>query len=764
MQAEESLAKTAVDNGGDVSSASLIPGGGFAITLMVRLRTGVSVQDGKAVLSEYARKTCAESGILRCDVLYEVSPRRIAKGTLYEIWILFESSQAYIDHEKTSHAAKLRLWLENPTGGDNAVALTRLSYKSSVFEPLLPDLKGWKSGIDYDLEENDKENERIAAAALSMLSGKKPQVSGALRKSLDVLASNVGLENVTILIASATASSKEVMPSLIGLCEDYAQNQEAFASVVRTGVLVERHDPLRILVLTVHDAESEEGAFFETDLAVDFIDGDWTVKRYLSVFPDKLGWERSGTDSGKAVANEAQTFLGPTSTPSIAENRPEAVNIQNVAPSQTGQQYRLVQGADALDMIKKVIRDMTRKPKGNIKVMIITSWNASRSSPILNYMRPAEDESIPRQILFKYGLSVRTCEATTSLLSKGVQFARDYNADCIIGYGGGAVMDMAQAVGMLGYASENHLEGCIDKINRASREGKSRIAVEVPPSAIPVLLIPSNVGFGSEFADLCVFVGESDDGGSRRLAVDFVDPPNAVRFRTDKTILRDTRLISPRCLRGFHAAQGALAIICHGMETIMSVYEQPGSQAVKLAEDSISEASETFTMALREPEKATGQSRDPLAEAHTKVGIAADFAGRIGICSRISLAVADHLLDGTVPFCFRMIMIRISASVVDEMCSWGESHDAAYVLGKIAEALQVNNPADIAVRLLACAEDSDVYSLREVGLVRRLLPRIAADVLNTLAQEECSPLEHMFTNQAVLKRILTGAMDQQFEL
>lgn len=761
MQSGESLTPTALDDGESFHSG-FIPEGAFTILLKVKLRSGVAVTDGKVVLAEYARKTCAEPGVIRCDVLYEVSSRGVPKSDFYEIWILFQNSASYADHEKTSHAAKLRLWLENPTGGDNAVVLTRLSYSSSVLELLRPSAVNWKSGIDYVVEERDREDERLGMAAMSLLSGSNPKASAALRKSLNVLASNVGLENVTILIATATASCAELLPSLTGVCEEYMEEQDRSPGVVRTGMLVARNNPLTIVIMTVHDVDSGEGAFFDVDLGTDFVDGEWSVRRYFAAFPDKLGWERIEAPAEEIQEKKPEVFLGPVVTEPSSTAAVVVLDRQQESITGPEQQFRLVQGASAFDMVKDIVRDMAKTRSTDIKAMIISGWNQARVALLLDQLQPKEGD--PAEILFRFGLSVDSCEASTRLLRKGVEFVRDYKPDLVIGYGGGAVMDMTKAVGAFGYASDEVLEEAIRKVNTASSEGASRVVLVIPSMAVPVLLICGNVSVGAEFADICVMVGEDDSGLSRRVCVDLVDPPDKAAHPTEKTVLRDSRLISPRYLNGFHAAQGALLLVCRGIETLMSLYETPNLPAVKYAEETINEASETIVAALREPKVATGQTRDPLTEAQTKVGIAADCTGRIGLCSRLSLAVVDNLIDGPETCCFRKIMIRVTAAVMKELCSWRENADACYLVERVRKAFLVRKAEDISRRLIARAEDTDVYRLSELGMSRRTIPTIAASVVQTLRQEESSPIEKLFTDQVVLERILHSAMDQQYEL
>lgn len=757
MTTGESLVRTAPDNEERVGSGGFVPEGAFTILLQVKIRDGVTVADAKSVLSEYARKTCAEQRVLRCDILYEVSSRGTAKGRFYEIWIAFEDAAAYAEHEKTSHAAKLRVWLENPAGGDSAMMLTKLSYSSSILEPLRPAAADWKSGINYAVEDEDERNQRMSDATMDLIRGSSSNLSGNVRKSLEVLISNVGLENVTVLIASSTATSADIMPSLTGICEEYVEDQENNAGIVRTGILVERNNPLRIFVMTVHDSESKDGAFFDTDMAADLIQEDgWTVKRYFPVFPDKIGWERPAPPESPEEETEPMSYLGPIQ---------EATDIvgETKAPGTSASNCRLLQGAGAFEMLKPVIREMTKKPTGEIKAMIICGWNAARVQPLLVQMQLLKDKD-PGLISFKFGLSVEDCDANTKLLKKGMDFLRENQPDVVLAYGGGAVIDMAKALGLLGHATGDEIEEFVSKINEAADNDVGRVQLNISNPPIPVMLIPTTIGPGAELTEICIIKGCPENGVSRRMCVDFVNTSNIPRHANERVIMSDSRLVGPRRYFGIHAAQGALLLLCRGIEVLLSMYEHKSNQAVEQAEQSIAGASETVLAAFREPRKGSGESRDPLTYAQTKIGLAADCAGKIGLCTRLSLAVLDELKDELHPHCFRTVLIRVTAGLMTEICSM--DNDAARQFSdRVAKAMLVATPEAAVKKMLARAGDVDVRLLPEIGMLRRSIPVTAQRVVKTVLQEEeLSTLERTLADEQIMERVLHNALDQQYEL
>lgn len=765
MSADDSIVRSAPDNKDHVGAPGFIPAGAFTICLKVKTRQVVSVADAKAVLAEYARSTCSEPGVLRCDVLYQVTSLGTPTGRYYHIWIAFEDAAAYTAHEKTTHAARLRLWLENPAGGDCAVALTKLSYQSSILEALRPSAEGWRSVIDYTVETDDERNQRMADATMNLIRGDSPTASNNVRKSLDVLVSSVGLENVTVLVASATAVSSDAVPSLTGICEQYAEDLEKSVSIVRTGILAERNNAQRIVVITVHDSKREEGAFFDTDMAADLIDDDgWSVSRYFPVFPDKIGWEKPSTlldQEEEPAGDESLSFLGPVG------EAPEGVVI--TAPSSAPlsiptSDCRLLQGAGAFDELKKVIREITGKEEGEIKSMIICGWNAGRVQPLLVQLQLVKEKD-PGVISFKFGLSVEDCDASIERLKKGTAFIKEHEPDVILGYGGGAVMDMTKALGLLGNASLDEIDESVRQINAAADTCMPRVRVSVSTRPIPVVLIPTTIGAGAELTDLCVIKANLATGAPRRICVDFGSESNVLRIANDRVILSDSRLIGPRILYGIHAAHGALMLICRGIDVLLSLYDQAGHQGVKQAEEAVAGTSEIVMDVYREPRKASGQTRDPLAYAQTKMGLAADCAGKLGLVAKLSLAAVDEIIDELYPRCFRTIFIRVTAALLTKIISLEKDEACRKFADHVAKAMLVRTPQEAVQRLLRRAEDVDVPLLSRLGLLHRTVPSAAGHAVKAILLEpELSSLEHRLADETLLQDVLHDAIDQDYEL
>lgn len=256
---------------------------------MMRLvfRDGLKATDVKGIVTEYARSTCAEDGVLRCDVL---RPEKVAKfggdgsavvGEFF-VWTTFRDSRARQLHEQTPHANKLRLLLARPvTVADNALVLAKLAREAVLFQPVWPGTaNGWRSSMDF--------------TSAPKPTSASDDASASSRASLDILVQNVGLENAIVLVASAVVSTDEYVDAANELCERYAEalyRESSKNGVVRVGLLSTLGKPRHLTIMQVHDAAHPDGALFETDLGQELFDADgWRVQRFVATFPDLSGW------------------------------------------------------------------------------------------------------------------------------------------------------------------------------------------------------------------------------------------------------------------------------------------------------------------------------------------------------------------------------------------------------------------------------------------------------------------------------------------
>jgi alcohol dehydrogenase class IV len=296
--------------------------------LTVSFRDDVTECDAKALLAEYARLTCAENGVLRCDVLRSAPSRsRIDKSAAkYFIWVVFADAMGRAEHERSAHASKLRLLLApKPEFSDNALELAKLASSANFYRTFWPrSLNSWRAASDYSPPPPPTSASTstftpmssaftLAADNLSRNDNLQDHIAP-LRHALDILVKNVGLEDAVVLVATATVAEDDYVKDAKDVCARYADDliaahadgrasqlrssPNSFAAtsnisngVVRAAVLSHAGVERQITILQVHDKEHPDGALFDTGLAADLLEPNgWRVNRFLSMFPDLAGW------------------------------------------------------------------------------------------------------------------------------------------------------------------------------------------------------------------------------------------------------------------------------------------------------------------------------------------------------------------------------------------------------------------------------------------------------------------------------------------
>lgn len=736
------------------SFSDVLPRGAYTVIMRVKLRPVLDTQAQKVLLSEYARKTCAEQGVIRCDVLFQVNKLGLAKDDFYEIWTSFTDSRSYMEHERTIHASKLRLCLENPHGGDNSKLLTKLAHNITLLRPVRPKLAEWVSAFDYAPEDTP------ALGPNDLLGGstKEHQDSNRVRRSLEMLVSSVGMEDVVILVARASAFSIDSTRALRRECEQYLTETERSAGVVRTGLLVDKSDPYKIVLMTVHDGNDRDGACFDLELASDYVTADgWSVQRCLAVFPDKVGWEK------KFSEDDQRKYFGDVLEDSFeSATNPQGGLMKYDRGDPQDPKMRLIHGVGSFESLKECIRSMTGRPTDLLRAMLVSGWNESRLHPLLVQIEYDRYKD-PGEINFHFGATAYSTEIKTQDLRKAMKEVTEYRPDVIIGYGGGTVMDMAKLIARIANATENEIEVYLNTIDGAAEAEAMGISLRVAPKPLPVVLIPTTIGSGAEMIEWCVVAARKEDGSLRRLPLYFQDAPGSVREPTEKTVIQESRLVSPSRLNGLHASQGALQLVSLGIDALIALHENLEEQAFKFAIRGTRKAYRVIMDARREPINATGQSRDPLVDARTFIGLALDGVGRPGVCLRICLALLDSLVDGRSSSVFRQVLIRTSIAVLQE-CVESNTAAGSVALKKVLQATQKVSRQDLILDMLRKAEDCDVSLLPMLGSVRRTIPESAARVAVYLAGEKLSPLETYLSQEDVIERIMHRALDQEYEL
>lgn len=216
----------------------------------------------------------------------------------------------------------------------------------------------------------------------------------------------------------------------------------------------------------------------------------------------------------------------------------------------------LIFGRGKIDLLGE-----TAKTYG-VKALIVTGAGSTKKSGLL-------DKSI--EILKKSGIDsvvydkVSQNPLTTTAID-GANFAKDNNCDVVIGIGGGSIMDCAKAIAFLA-VNDGDISDYI-------------FNVKVSDKALPIILVPTTCGTGSEGNGFAVLTNpENGDKKSLRC--------NAIIAKASiiDSSLMETMPKSILASVGFDA-------LCHNIEAYLSKIAQPMTEimaiyAIKLVNESL---------------------------------------------------------------------------------------------------------------------------------------------------------------------------------
>lgn len=134
---------------------------------------------------------------------------------------------------------------------------------------------------------------------------------------------------------------------------------------------------------------------------------------------------------------------------------------------------RITFGAGALSESVTILQALGRRP------LVATGSTPERARPLLSLL----DENGVDAVTFTVA-----AEPDVETVRSGTSLAREEHCDCVIGFGGGAVLDAAKAVAVL-------LTNTGDLLDYLEIVGRGRALTEAP---VPMMAIPTTAGTGAE--------------------------------------------------------------------------------------------------------------------------------------------------------------------------------------------------------------------------------------------------------------------------
>jgi alcohol dehydrogenase class IV len=283
---------------------------------------------------------------------------------------------------------------------------------------------------------------------------------------------------------------------------------------------------------------------------------------------------------------------------------------------------RIIYGPDVLSESGLAARSMGRR------ALVVTGSTAERSSQLLVNLAAEKVEASLFQV---------AGEPTTSLISEGLQVARDSHCDLIIGIGGGSALDAGKAISALVTNSGEMLD-YLEVIGR----GKA-----LSVKALPFIAIPTTAGTGTEV--------------TRNAVIGSPEHQVKVSLRSPLMLPR-LALVDPKLTYDLPievTASTGLDALTQLIEPFVSVKANPISEAI--AREGIQKAARALPSLQRDlgdrsarDEMALASLLGGIAMANAALGAVHGFAGPVGgmfpvphgvVCARLLPLVMEANLN-----------------------------------------------------------------------------------------------------------------------
>ncbi|KAA8499962.1 Alcohol dehydrogenase 4 [Porphyridium purpureum] len=485
-------------------------------------------------------------------------------------------------------------------------------------------------------------------------------------------------EDVVVLFASSQPDSERDFRPLVQEARVHVRALEKARSILWGSVLVDETSKSVTVVCAYASVDCEEGVGFDTTLADELVSDDgWLVDSFWSTFPDREGWGApyviGGVQNEQEHKREQQQQNTDVDYASVSSNVDDGDRAQTrwqtrqdeKPPSRdpTGplaSKIRLVMGFGALESITKrllAINGGRADPSKPVRVFVITGWNAARADPLFWELKKSVERGSV-QLRAGRGISAGWFglhDTGLGEIQRLAEEARAWGADCVIGYGGGTVLDAAKIVGVLAGkgASERDIENFGHNVRTFLLERRRTLAPVIIPryiQTLPVFLFPTVFGSGAEVEETTVL---SIPGASERIRLTMVHEDDREEARRlDRlgprmTLLFDPRLGGARLLPGF-AALGGLNAACMCIESMLS--RSRTSMSFAIAADGLARMASSFDAVINRHDDAAAVAQlqqatvfGGLARETCGSGIACNLALQLGVRYRFQVAFPRFL-------------------------------------------------------------------------------------------------------------------------
>ena len=346
---------------------------------------------------------------------------------------------------------------------------------------------------------------------------------------------------------------------------------------------------------------------------------------------------------------------------------------------------RIVFGPGRLQEAGEISRALGTRP------LVVTGRSADRAEPLLALLREAGLTAV----LFSVAR-----EPDLEIVRGGVALARGERCDCVVGFGGGAVLDAAKAIAVL-------LTNGGDILDYLEIVGRG-LALSLPP--VPVMAIPTTAGTGSEVTRNSVIASPE-----HRVKVSLRHP----------AMLPKVALVDPRLTYGLPpeiTATTGVDALTQLLEAYVGTRANPLTDG--LCQEGISRVARSLRRVLEDGRNAG--AREDMAVASLFGGMALTNAG-LGAVHGIAGPLGGMFAAPHGAVCAALLPAVVAANL-EALREREPTSDAIPRYAKVAKLLSRNSSAtaaDAVTWLRRLVSDLDIPGLATYGVASEHLAELA---------------------------------------
>ena len=328
------------------------------------------------------------------------------------------------------------------------------------------------------------------------------------------------------------------------------------------------------------------------------------------------------------------------------------------------------------------------KPYGK-KALIVTGHSSAKKSGLYDKVKDSlKAEGIDSVLFDKVAQNPLTTTA-----AEGAAFAKENGCDVVVAIGGGSIMDCAKAIAFLAVNDGDVSDYIFGK--------------KVSDTALPIILIPTTCGTGSEGNGFAVLTNP-DNGDKKSLRCN--------------AIVAKVSIVDPECMMTMpkHVlASVGFDALCHNMEAYTSKIAQPFTDALSLY------AVDLIAHNLVDVYKGTGSK-----ESWEKITLASTIGGMVINTAGVTLAHGmEHPASGLKDIVHGKGLAALTPTIIE-----ASYQGAPEKFAKLAKLFDGEKAEDLAGKVRELLEAIELTcTLSDLGIEEKDIPWMAENCMKVSA-------------------------------